>query len=237
MHFKRTAHLGALHVEGGQLPAVGLLLERRPEVKVHGSHTQVDSNLWERKFHDVQIQCSEKSGSKRWSFKEVTKDTGNWCERRSRWNMDEIAITISDEEHGNCFFFFFHLDCRFSPHRSQSWTIELTSLDSSWWDCYMEWFFCLKTSVFGVSFFLFYSNADEWYNWQWKITDTGNPSKTGRAGLKIWFQRHFVCFLLHSRWFDFSCACHCLFVCYSLPPDDCAFYCVLFVIIASKRLW
>ena len=155
MHFKRTAHLGALHVEGGQLPAVGLLLERRPEVKVHGSHTQVDSNLWERKFHDVQIQCSEKSGSKRWSFKEVTKDTGNWCERRSRWNMDEIAITISDEEHGNCFFFFFHLDCRYSPHRSQSWTIELTSLDSSWWDCYMEWFFCLKTSVLGVSFFCF----------------------------------------------------------------------------------
>ena len=45
MHLKRTAHLGALHVEGRQLPAVGLLLERRPEVKVHGSHTQVDSNL------------------------------------------------------------------------------------------------------------------------------------------------------------------------------------------------
>ena len=36
-----SAHLGALHIEGGQLSAVGVLLERGAEVKVDGPHPKV----------------------------------------------------------------------------------------------------------------------------------------------------------------------------------------------------
>ena len=197
MHFKRTAHLGALHVEGGQLPPVGLLLERRPEVKVHGSHSQVDSTLCERKYfqglmfppnfhatcHNVLLKFSGKSGFKRRSFKEVTKATGNWCERRSRWNMDEIASLSLIESKANAIRWCFHWDCRCLPHRSRSWTIELTSLDSSWWDCCIEWLFLFESIDTSGSLLSIYFILDEWYNWQRKITDTGNPSKTGRAGL------------------------------------------------------
>ena len=57
MHFKRTAHLGALHLEGGQLPSIGLLLERRPEVKVHGSYSQVDSTLHCEKENIAKALC------------------------------------------------------------------------------------------------------------------------------------------------------------------------------------
>ena len=41
-----TAHLGALHLKGWQLQAVGLLLEGRPEVKVNGTHPKVTSTAF-----------------------------------------------------------------------------------------------------------------------------------------------------------------------------------------------
>ena len=40
-----TAYLGALHVEGGQLQTLGLLLERWPKVKVNGPHPKVPPNI------------------------------------------------------------------------------------------------------------------------------------------------------------------------------------------------
>ena len=153
--------------------------------------------LWERKYcqgfmfppqlhatcHNVLLKFSGKSGFKRRSFKEVTKATGNWCERRSRWNMDEIALLSLIESKANAIRWCFHWDCRCLPHRSRSWTIELTSLDSSWWDCCIEWLFLFESIDTSGSLLSIYFILDEWYNWQRKITDTGNPSKTGRAGL------------------------------------------------------
>ena len=40
-----TAHLGALHVKGWQLQALGLLLEGGPKVKVNGPHPKVTSKV------------------------------------------------------------------------------------------------------------------------------------------------------------------------------------------------
>ena len=137
MHFKRTAHLGALHVEGGQLPAVGLLLERRPEVKVHGSHSQVDSTLHCEKeniakalcflhfhatCHNVLLKFSGKSDFKRQSFKEVTRSTDNWCEKLFRWPISISLASVSQFLNFNfsatstsIFQFLWHIDLNF-PH-------------------------------------------------------------------------------------------------------------------------
>ena len=72
-----TAHLGALHLKGRQLQAVGLLLEGRPEVKVYGPHPEVPPNSFDDQMFYMQSNRSGRLDFKQQSFKEGTRSTDN----------------------------------------------------------------------------------------------------------------------------------------------------------------